>query len=124
MQRFNPFGMLLGLKCERTGPGLSNCTLDVRPDLMNPNGVLHGGVVYSLADTGMGAALHTQLSTGERCATIEINIVYLSPVTEGSLQCTSRVVHRGRSTAVIESDVFNSEQLVARALGTFSIVQK
>jgi acyl-CoA thioesterase len=72
----------------------------------------------------MGAALHSLLAESELCATIEIKIVYLRAVTAGRLQCESRVIHRGRSTAVLESDVSVEGELVARALGTFSILPR
>jgi acyl-CoA thioesterase len=121
--RVNPFGELIGLRFTEFHSGQSRCQIEVSQQHLNPNGVVHGGVVYSMADTGMGAALHSQLGEGEHCATIEIKIVYLKPVTAGTLVCESRVIHRGKSTAVLESDVLNHGQLVARAMGTFSVLK-
>lgn len=112
---------LLGLKFLHRGGGTSRCELQVRPELFNPNGVVHGGVIYSLADTGMGGALHAVLDPGELCATIEIKIVYLKAVTAGLLECETRIVRKGRRIAVLESDVRVGDDLVAKALGTFSI---
>jgi acyl-CoA thioesterase len=82
---------------------------------------VHGAVAYALADSGMGGALYTLLEKGESCATIEIKIVYLSSVREGDLVCNTRVVRKGSRVAVLESDVFESDRLVAKALGTYSI---
>jgi acyl-CoA thioesterase len=75
-----------------------------------------------MADTGMGAALFSLLSEGQRCATIEIKIVYLKAVTGGNLSCDTRVLQKGRKVAVLESEVRNGEDLVAKALGTFSVL--
>ncbi|MCI0490368.1 MAG: PaaI family thioesterase [Blastocatellia bacterium] len=122
--RANPFGELIGLTFSRPEQGRSLCVLEVREELMNPNGILHGGVVYSMADTGMGAALHTLLPPDEMCATIEIKIVYLRTVTSGTLRCETRVIQKGSRIAVVESEVMNDDRLVAKALGTFSILKR
>jgi thioesterase superfamily protein len=42
--------------------------LEVEARHLNPDGTLHGGVIYSLADTAMGAALFSRLEPGEQCA--------------------------------------------------------
>src|SRR6185295_8633001 len=111
------FGRLIGLSFTARANGYSRCILRVSENLFNPNGVLHGGVVYSMADTGMGGALYSSLAPGETCATIEINIVYLKAVTEGVLTCETRLIHKSSDIGVLESEVENEGQLVAKALG-------
>jgi uncharacterized protein (TIGR00369 family) len=115
------FQLLVGLEVTAREDGLSRCRLEVGEQHLNPHGVVHGGVVYSLADTGMGAAVYSRLEPHESCATIELKMVYIAPVRSGVLECESRVVHRGRRVAVLESDVTNDGRLVAKALGTFAI---
>lgn len=119
----NPFAGLVGftLRIGRRGSGVCAAALDVRPELLNPNGVVHGGVLFTLADTAMGAALHTTLAPGEYCATVEIKIHFLQPVTKGKLRCRARLVHRGGRIAVLESHISVGRLLVAQALGTFAI---
>lgn len=119
---FSPFVDWLGIRFSALGDGQSRCALQVGENMMNSGGILHGGVVYSLADTGMGGALHTLLAEGERCATIELKIVYLTAVTEGEIVCESKVIRKGSRIAVIESDVRCGDRHVARALGTFTIL--
>ena len=121
---FNPFGELIGLTFSAYGEGRSRCELPVREELFNPHGVLHGGVIYSMADTGMGGALYSILAEGELCATVEIKITYLRSVREGKLVCDSKVVDRRRRLAVLESEVRNGEDIVAKALGTFYIYER
>ena len=115
------FGELLGLKMEGVVDGHSVCLLQTRPELLNPHQVLHGGVLFSMADTGMGAALYSQMVEAESCATIEIKMNFLRPVSEGVVTCKSWVVQKGRTVAVLESDLSNEGRVVAKALGTFSI---
>ena len=121
---FHPFGELIGLNFTRCENGHSECALDVDGRLLNPHKVLHGGVIYSMADTGMGGALYSCLDNDELCATIGIAIVYLATVTSGTLVCKTKVIHRGGKIASLESEIENDGHLVAKAMGTFSIYVK
>jgi acyl-CoA thioesterase len=117
----HPFAELIGLSFDPAEPGSSRCHLAIRTDLLNPHGVVHGAVAYALADTGMGGALYPLLDKDETCATIEIKIVYLSSARDGELTCDTRVVRKGSRVAVLESEIRESDRLVAKALGTYSI---
>lgn len=119
----NPFAELVGftLRIGRRGSGTATAAVDVRPELLNPNGVVHGGALFSMADTVMGAALYTTLAPGEFCATVEIKIHFLQPVTKGKIRCRTRLVHRGGRIAVLESHLSVGRLQVAQALGTFAI---
>jgi len=117
----HPFADLIGLTFEPAEPGSSRCRVPIRPELLNPHRVVHGAVAYALADTGMGGALYPLLEQGESCATIEIKIVYLSSAREGVLVCDTRVIRKGSRVAVLESEIFESDRLIAKALGTYSI---
>jgi uncharacterized protein (TIGR00369 family) len=81
----------------------------------------HGGVLYSMADTGMGAALYSLLESDELCATVEIKISYFKSVKEGTLICDTKVIHKGKTIGALDSEIANNETLVAKASGTFSI---
>jgi len=118
---FHPYGDLIGLVISRFEKGFSQCTLKANGNLMNPHGFLHGGVMYSMADTGMGAALYSLLQQNELCATVEIKIAYFKPVKEGILTCETKVIHKGRNISVLESEIKNNNILVSKAFGTFSI---
>ena len=117
----HPYADLIGLKVDETEDGYSKCSLEAVEKLFNPHNVIHGAVLYSLADTGMGAALYPSLKKGEICATIEIKINYYSSIKTGMIKCISRVVNRGKSVANIESDIYLGERLVAKANGNYSI---
>lgn len=118
---FHPFGELIGLKFASASDGASACELDISPGLLNPHGVVHGGVIYSMADTGMGAAVYTVLEESELCATVEVKITYLNPAREGRLRCVTRVLKRSRNIAVLESKITLGDLTVALASGTFHI---
>ena len=54
----NPFAKLISLHVDEQRIGFSKLGLDVAQEHLNPHGVVHGAVVYALADTGMGVALY------------------------------------------------------------------
>ena len=104
------------------GEGRARFELDVTAQLLNPNGTLHGGVIYSLADTAMGAALFSQLGRGQWCATLEIKMNYLSPVTSGTIAAEAVVISRTKRIGVLEAKVFgDDDRQVELATGTFYI---
>ncbi len=121
---FYPFGELIGLNFIELRIGYSKCTLEVRDKLLNPHKVLHGGVMYSMADTGMGGALYTCLNKNESCATIEIKINYFKAVSSGVLICHTKVIHKGKMSAVLDSEIMRDEILVAKAIGTYAILKE
>ncbi|GMR10220.1 MAG: PaaI family thioesterase [Anaerolineae bacterium] len=118
---FNPFGELIGLRFSKIEDGSSQCQLEVTESLLNPYGVVHGGVIYSLADTAMGGALYSVMSEEERCVTVEMKMAYIRPATDGTLNCTAAVVHRSKRLGYLESEVKSGDRLVAKASATFSI---
>lgn len=119
----HPFADRMGLQVDQMEVGRSQCSLTVDPERhFNPHRVVHGAVLYALADTGMGAALYPTLSETETCATVEIKINYFRAIRAGSLTCVTEMVHRGRTMANLESRVYCEGRLVAQANGNFAIV--
>jgi acyl-CoA thioesterase len=117
----HPFAELLDMQVVEQHDGHSRMRLAVGPDHLNPHGVVHGAVLYALADTGMGLALYPSLAEGEICATIEIKINYFKPVHGGVVDCHTQVVNRGRSVANLESRLLVGDTLVAQANGNYAI---
>ncbi|HJR02201.1 MAG TPA: PaaI family thioesterase [Methylomirabilota bacterium] len=117
-----PFAGLLGLRRSTMEDGRCRFEVTVDPRHMNPHGVVHGGVVYTLVDYAMGGAATSRLQLGERCATLEIKINYLAPVSEGRLIAEAWVVARTARVAVLEARVeADGDRLVALAIGSFYI---
>ncbi len=118
---FHPFGDLIGFEFTNLKKGYSQCVLEINKNHFNPHKTVHGAVMYSMADTGMGGALYSLLEKDESCATVEVKITYFKPVKEGKLICDTKVIHRGKSFGVLESEIMNNGILVSKAYGTFSI---
>lgn len=119
------FAAKLGAKNWILEPGFCSCELSVKSRHTNLNKVLHGGVIYSIADTGMGGALSASLKKNEVCATVEMKINYLASVTRGIIRQKTRMIHRGRRIAVFVSEIKDGNgRLIALATGTFAIMKQ
>jgi acyl-CoA thioesterase len=117
----HPFADLIGLTVDTRSAGSSQCSLEVVSQLLNPHGVLHGAVLYALADTGMGGALMPALEEGQICATIEIKFNYYQAVRKGRVRCDTTILNRGKRIANLESRLYSGDLLVASANGTYAI---
>lgn len=109
---------------EGPADGKARMTLPVQDFHMNGNGVVHGGVLFTLADTAMGAAVFSTLQPDQMCATIESKIAYFKPVFEGEVVCTGEIVNRGKTVASTESSLYVGDVLVAKATGSFAIFKR
>jgi len=124
------FVRLLGLSISKIEKGYSQCLLEVKEELQNvypnaPGGILkliHGGVISTLADTGMACALFSSLDENEVPRTLEIKVNYFVAATSGLLTCDSKIVHKDKKVAALESEITNDGRLIAKATATFSIV--
>ena len=117
----HPFAKLIGLHLLDHAQGSNRFRLAVDEKHLNPNKVVHGAVLFAMADTGMGAAVHPTLAAGELCATVEIKINYFKPVHAGELVCTTTLVNRGKTLANLDAVIHCGESLVAKANGTYAI---
>jgi acyl-CoA thioesterase len=118
------FTQHVGIELVERAAGRSRWTLDLQPIHMNTHGVVHGGVLFTLADTAMGAALFGALQPGQICATINVKINYFKPVFGGQVLCISEVVNQGKNVAHLDASLYVDDVLVARANGDFAILQR
>ena len=117
------FSKHIGAKVEEVEPGRSVISIDVEDIHLNGAGTLHGGVYASLIDNAMG--LSVAALVGLRTATIALDVHFLGAVRQGSIRCSSEVVHRTRRIATVEAKVRDAEDnLVAMGTGTFRIFEK
>ena len=122
--RISQFTQHVGMTLVEKMPGRSRWTLDLQPLHMNTHGVVHGGVLFTMADTAMGAALIGALQADQICATINVKINYFKPVFGGTVVCISKVVNQGKNVAHIDASLYVDDVLVARANGDFAILKR
>ncbi len=103
--------------------GSVEATIVITDQHLNPNGVVHGGVIFSLIDTAMGAATMRVLEEGCHCATVEVQTRFIRSATSGTLRGSASVIRRGRHLVHVESEVLNDQsQIVAMGTGTFTVI--
>lgn len=113
---------LLGLRVVMVRPGECQVELEVAPTLMAPNGFLHAASVVALADTAAGYGCMATLPEGARgFTTLELKSNHLGTAREGTVTCTARVAHRGRTTQVWDAEVQHRDS--GRTLALFRCTQ-
>lgn len=114
-----PIGQMLGFQGRVIKPGESLVEMRVDGRYANPMGTLHGGILCDLADYAMGIAYASVLGPGETFTTLEMKINYFRPVWEAQLRAIGRVVSRGRTVGMAESDIYDEkDRLIARVSST------
>lgn len=118
-----PFARLIGMRLADLRRGEATLTLEMRDDLRQPSGVLHGGVTATLIDTAMAFAMRTMIPLDQNTATIDLTVHYLRPHSEGKIECTARVVRAGKRIFTISAEVLGSRgKLIATAISTYTKV--
>jgi len=110
-----PFAELLGITLDEAGPERVVATLPWAPQLCTTAGVMHGGVLMSLADTVGALVVFLGLGEGETTATITSTTQMFRPLTSGSVRAVSVLLNRGRTTATAQTTVYDaSDRLISQ----------
>ena len=111
------FGPRSGAIVTSAGNGEAEGELEIRPETRNPMGVVHGGALFTLADTVAGTAAFT---TGRNCVTLDSSMQFLSAARGDRVRCTAKPKKAGRTILVYEISIADSEdRLVATGIFTF-----
>jgi uncharacterized protein (TIGR00369 family) len=114
-----PIMSTLGMHLDHFGGGKASISLHVGKRFHNPMGTLHGGIMTDLADACMGIATISTLADGETFSTLELKMNFLRPVFEDKITAEARVIHRGKTIAMAECVIQNSDgKDVARGTAT------
>jgi uncharacterized protein (TIGR00369 family) len=115
-----PYAKLLGFELDEVSPGAATLGLKIRKDLMQNNGVVHGGAIASLIDTATAFAIIPLLTPEEKVTTVDLTISYLRPITKGRVTAVAKVVRAGRRLFVVSAEVKDADgTLAATALSTY-----
>jgi uncharacterized protein (TIGR00369 family) len=120
-----PFGRRLGLELVSASPDEVVLRLDWAEELCTAAGVLHGGAIMALADSGGGLCAFLNLSEGAAgTATIESKTNFFGAVRDGHVTATARPLHKGKTTIVVETDVHDAGgRHVARVTQTQAVLR-
>jgi len=116
------FNRTLGMTDIRAAGGAAEIDLTLGPELTNKRGVAHGGVLTSLLDSVMGAAVVSAIAAEEWCGTVQLSIQFLAPGIGVSLSGRGRMVKRGRHIAFARGEVVDARgEVIATGEGTWYV---
>lgn len=121
-------GFMAHVGAELSELARGTCTLEVerRPELLQQNGLFHGGVTAFLVDNATTIA--AAASRGQSALTAEYKLNLLSPAVGERLICRARVIKPGRQVAVVAADVFcvtgGVEKHTATALASIAMLEE
>jgi len=116
------FAERLGARAEVADDGSAQLTFTAREEHLNQAGTVHGGVLATLVDTAMGAAVRSAVDDGDVPATSQLTVTYLRPGKPGELSVTARVRTRGEHLTVCEADVEQDGRSLVHAVATFALL--
>lgn len=108
----------IGAELLRIAPGEVYISLGWRDDLGQQSGVLHAGVIASIADSACGYAALTMMPAGSDVVSVEFKLNLLAPARGAEFVARGRVIRAGKTITAAAADVFADETLVATMLGT------
>jgi uncharacterized protein (TIGR00369 family) len=115
-----PYARLIGIEVGELKRGEASVHFNVRDELRQNLGVVHGGATASLIDTASAFAILTLLKPGETTTTIDLTIHFLRPLTEGRATARATVRRAGRRVLTVSVDVLDEDQkLVATAVTSY-----
>ncbi len=123
----NAFWRFVGVQVDDAKEGWCRLRVPLRDELRNaPGAPAHGGLYSALVDMSVGGALstmHEQAEGGVGQSTLDLNISFISAVTDGDVIAEGRILRRGRTIAFGEATITDGAgKLVAVGRATYMII--
>jgi 1,4-dihydroxy-2-naphthoyl-CoA hydrolase len=117
------FDELIGTQWLDDDPDHARVRIELRDELRQPVGLLHGGVLSSIVESVCSRATALAVMGGGMMAMGQsISVSFVRPVTEGGAEVKARARHRGRTTWLWDAEVLNDEgKLCALAQMTIAV---
>lgn len=121
-----PFSGTLGMRVVAATAAEVRLELDWRPELCTAAGVMHGGVLMSLADTAGAVSAFLNLPEGATgTTTVESKTNLLAAVREGTVTATARPLKAGSTLIVVETEMRDAGgRLVAKTAQTQAVLRQ
>ena len=118
-----PFVRSLGIELTSFGEGWCETRLAVTPALEQQHGLIHAGVLMTLADHTCGGAAATTAAEDQDVITVENKVSFLRPGSASVLSCRAAVLRAGKRIVFVEAEVTDdSSTLVAKASSTLAFI--
>ncbi len=109
------FESLLGLRFDDVGPDGVRLSMDVRTDLLQPYGIVHGGVWCSVVETAASVAAARWYGDRGRVVGVANHTDFLHAISRGTVTAVASPIHRGRMQQLWMVEITDgTERLIAR----------
>ena len=109
------------IKVEEVKENYAKLSSTIEEKSLNPYGIVHGGLLFGLADTAMGIAAKT---TGQNAVTINSQIDYLKPGKGSKIIAIAEALKVGKTISVYKCNIYDEkEELISSVTGTFYFIQ-
>ncbi len=103
------FIKLAGIEITDIGEGYCEGRIEVREEHLNPNGALHGGLLFALADTVGGASLRKY---GIVPTTSSSTINYLRPTVGAKIiRARAETIKKGKNNSVVRIELYTDKDV-------------
>ncbi len=111
--RLKGFNGFIGVEFTQVSDEKCVITCPLRPELLNPMGAVHGGVIATLTDVAAGTMALQQDRSAHSIVTQNCDIHYLRPGTGDRMWAESRLIRKGRRVCVVSVDCFSGDGALA-----------
>jgi len=112
-----PVAAFLGMRLLELSPGYARVSMPMKPEYINFNGMVFGGIISSVADQAFAYATNSVINPN---VASQFNIHFIAAVgVQDELTAECRVIKSGRRVCISEIKVTNREGTrIATATGT------
>lgn len=118
-----PFNDLLGLKVKRVHKDGVTVELEIRDQLRNGHGGLHGGATATIVDAAVGCAVIHHFGGKRSATTVEMKLNYFLPLQNGRVRARAKLLRVGTTLAIGSVEVKDAKnRLAAFGVATYKIL--
>lgn len=111
-----PFDEFLGLKYKKLDDNNLQIVLPVQDLFINSAGVIHGGIISSLADVALSNLIGANEDGIQQVVTVDLNVSFLKPATGTYLMANAKIGKEGKTLIHAECSIYNDKQeIVAKS---------
>ena len=113
----------LGMTVQEVRADYCRMLMQYKPELDQPQGLVHGGAIASLLDAVVVPAVGAAYAREVRFSTVDMHVQYMSAAKQEDLIAEGWVTKRGRSVVFCESEAIGatSGKVVARSVLTYNV---
>ena len=111
-----PFDEFLGFQYKRLDDGQVQIIMPVQELFINSAGVIHGGIISSLADVALSNLLPANEDGIQQAVTVDLNVTFMKPAVGTYLMAIAKIEKQGKTLIHTECSIFNDkEDMIAKS---------